>query len=132
MNGAHALDGLATVRAEALVEHYQRTREQLTRDWVDRNHRYSLLVALLAVAALLSFVQGPVVRALGALSTAELSSLLGKVSGSPDPWGILASLVIDGPRSPDRVGKLVREAIRNFEAALARVADQASAAGSRK
>jgi hypothetical protein len=94
VNGAHALDGLATVRAEALVEHYQWTREQLTRDWVDRNHRYSLLVALLAVAALLSFVQGPVVRTLGALSTTELSSLLGKASGSPDPWGILASLVI--------------------------------------
>jgi hypothetical protein len=31
------MDGLATVRAEALVEHYQKTREQLTRDWVDRN-----------------------------------------------------------------------------------------------
>ena len=45
---------------------------------------------------------------------------------------ILASLVVDGPRSPDRVEKLVREAVRNFEAALARVADQASAAGSRK
>ncbi|ONF50601.1 hypothetical protein [Methylobacterium radiotolerans] len=45
---------------------------------------------------------------------------------------ILASLVVDGPRSPDRVRKLVREAVRNFEAALARVADQASAAGSRK
>lgn len=45
---------------------------------------------------------------------------------------ILASLVIDGPRSPDQVGKLVREAVRNFEAALARATDQASAAGSRK
>jgi hypothetical protein len=94
VNGAHALDGLATVRAEALVEHYQRTREQLTRDWVDRNHRYSLLVALLAVAALLSFVQGPVVQALGALSTTELSSLLGKVSNGPDPWALIASLII--------------------------------------
>ncbi|WCS25771.1 hypothetical protein LOK46_02735 [Methylobacterium sp. NMS14P] len=45
---------------------------------------------------------------------------------------ILASLVIDGPRASDQVEKLVREAVRNFEAALARVADQASAAGSRK
>jgi hypothetical protein len=45
---------------------------------------------------------------------------------------ILASLVIDGPCSPDQVGKRVRDAVRNFEAAHARVADQASAAGSRK
>jgi glycine cleavage system aminomethyltransferase T len=45
---------------------------------------------------------------------------------------VLASLVIDGPRSPDQIGKLVRDAVRNFEAARARVADQASAAGSRK
>ncbi|MGE8130696.1 hypothetical protein ACQKQD_27325 [Methylobacterium sp. NPDC080182] len=45
---------------------------------------------------------------------------------------ILASLVIDGPRSSDQIGNLVREAVRNFEAALARVVDQASAAGSRK
>lgn len=45
---------------------------------------------------------------------------------------ILASLVIDGPRSPDQLGKAVRDAVRNFEAALARVADQASVAGSRK
>lgn len=45
---------------------------------------------------------------------------------------ILASLVIDGPCSPDQIGKRIREAVRNFEGALARVADQASAAGSRK
>ena len=45
---------------------------------------------------------------------------------------ILASLVIDGPRSQIRIDKLVREAVRNFDAALARVTDQASAAGSRK
>ncbi|MEE7504679.1 hypothetical protein MMR14E_16160 [Methylobacterium mesophilicum] len=45
---------------------------------------------------------------------------------------ILASLVVDGPRSPDQIGRLVREAVRNFESALARVADQASATGSRK
>jgi hypothetical protein len=45
---------------------------------------------------------------------------------------ILASLVIVGPCSPDQVGKRVRDAVRNFEAARAQVADQASAAGSRK
>lgn len=44
---------------------------------------------------------------------------------------ILASLVIDGPRAPERVATLVRDSVRNFDAALARV-DQASASGSRK
>ncbi|GJE09691.1 MULTISPECIES: hypothetical protein [Methylobacterium] len=44
---------------------------------------------------------------------------------------ILTSLVIDGPRAPEQIGRLVRDAVRNFEAALAR-ADQTSAAGSRK
>jgi len=91
-----ALDGLATVRAQALVEHYQKTREQLTRDWVERNRRYSLLVAMLAVAAMLSFVQGPIVQALGRLSTGELSALLGKMTtlGNPDLSSIVASLLV--------------------------------------
>ena len=53
MNGAHVLDGLATARAAALVEHYQKTREQLTRDWVDRNHR-NFLFFLNVVTALLT------------------------------------------------------------------------------
>ncbi len=91
-----ALDGLAAVRATALVEHYQKTREQLTHDWVERNRRYSLLVAMLAAAAMLSFVQGPVVQALGRLSTGELSTLLGKVTtlGNPDLSSIVASLLV--------------------------------------
>lgn len=45
---------------------------------------------------------------------------------------ILASLVIEAPRSAKQVQDLVRGAIRNFQAALARKADQASGAGSRK
>jgi hypothetical protein len=92
----NALDGLATVRAEALVEHYQKTREQLTRDWVERNRRYSLLVAMLAIAAMLSFVQGPVVQALGRLSTGELSTLLGRMTtlGNPELSSIVASLLV--------------------------------------
>ena len=49
---------------------------------------------------------------------------------------ILTSLVIDGPRAPERVEALVEEALRNFEVALNRKVDQeidqASAAGSRK
>jgi hypothetical protein len=47
------LDGLATVRAEALVEHYQKTREQLTRGCLDRNHR-NFLFFLDVVTALLT------------------------------------------------------------------------------
>jgi hypothetical protein len=89
------LDGLAVVRATALVEHYQKTREQLTRDWVERNRRYSLLVAMLAVAAMLSFVQGPLVETLGRVSRNELSALLAKLTeGSPDLSSIVASLVV--------------------------------------
>lgn len=45
---------------------------------------------------------------------------------------ILASLVIDGPRAPERLRALVEEAVRNFQGALAGKADQASGAGSRK
>lgn len=45
---------------------------------------------------------------------------------------ILTSLVIDGPRAPERVEALVAEAVRNFRASLARKADQASEAGSRR
>lgn len=45
---------------------------------------------------------------------------------------ILTSLVIDGPRSPDRVEALVADAVRNFQASLARKADQASDTGSRR
>jgi hypothetical protein len=91
-----ALEALVTVRAEALVEHYQKTREQIGRDWLERNRRYSWLVAMLAVAALLSLVQGPVVQALGRLSTKELSALLEKVSalGNPDLSNIVATLLV--------------------------------------
>lgn len=45
---------------------------------------------------------------------------------------ILTSLVIDGPRSAERIEALVAEAIRNFQASLARKADQASETGSRR
>jgi hypothetical protein len=45
---------------------------------------------------------------------------------------ILTSLVIDGPRSPEQVERMVADAVRNFRASLARKADQASGAGSRK
>ena len=45
---------------------------------------------------------------------------------------ILTSLVIDGPRSAERIEALVAEAVRNFQASLARKADQASGAGSRR
>ena len=45
---------------------------------------------------------------------------------------ILASLVIDGPRAPERIEALVADAVRNFQASLARKADQASVAGSRR
>ncbi|SDM50701.1 hypothetical protein SAMN05216360_102287 [Methylobacterium phyllostachyos] len=45
---------------------------------------------------------------------------------------ILASLVIDGPRSAERIEALVADAVRNFRASLARKADQASESGSRR
>ena len=45
---------------------------------------------------------------------------------------ILASLIIDGPRSPERLRIHDAEAVRNFQGALARKGDQASADGSRK
>jgi hypothetical protein len=91
-----ALGGLAAVRATALVEHYQKTREQAGRDWVERNRRYSLLVAMLAGAALLTFVQGPLVGTLAQLSGGELRALLSgaKSQGSLDLSGIVASLVV--------------------------------------
>jgi hypothetical protein len=45
---------------------------------------------------------------------------------------ILASLVIDGPRSAERIEALVADAVSNFRASLARKTDQASDSGSRR
>jgi hypothetical protein len=90
------MDGLAAVRATALVEHYQKTREQIARDWVERNRRYSLLVAMLAAATLLTFVQGPLVGTLARLSGGELRELLSgaRPPGSLDLSSIVANLVV--------------------------------------
>lgn len=96
MDTASVSDTLTAVRATALTGHYQTIREQLNNSWEQRNRRYSLLVAMLAVAALLSFVQGPLVQALGRLSTSELATLLAKLPtlSSPDVANLVASFLV--------------------------------------
>ena len=85
-----------SMQAGALVEHYQKNRKTMSRSWEQRNRRYIFLICLLAVAALLSFVQGPVVQALAQLSANELSTLIGKLStlNSLEVASIVASFLV--------------------------------------
>jgi hypothetical protein len=91
------IDDLTKLQATALARHYQRIREQVTRAWEQRNRRYVFLVCMLAVAALLSFVQAPIVKNLGEGSSVELSALIKKLPNANNLevlWNILVTLLV--------------------------------------
>jgi hypothetical protein len=93
---AEPVDHLLTLRAEVMAKHYQKLRDQVGRSWEHRNRRYVFLLCMLAVAALLSFVQGPIVQALGRGSSTELSDLvkrLPSVNNLEVAWSIVATLL---------------------------------------
>jgi hypothetical protein len=97
MTALPALVGLDQLQAQTLVDHYHKVREYVTRAWEQRNRRYVVLVALLAVAALLSFVQGPIVQAIGTETSIELKSQLPKLRDATNlevVWNILATLIV--------------------------------------
>ena len=62
----HAQD-LATLRAAALVEHYQNTMELITHHWERRSRQFVTLVAVLAGAALVAFARRLLAPALEAI-----------------------------------------------------------------
>ena len=62
----HAQD-LATLRAAALVEHYQKTMELITHHWERRSRQFVTLVAVLAGAALVAFARRLLAPALEAV-----------------------------------------------------------------
>jgi len=92
MNGVRELDNLTGVRATALVDHYQKTRDQVSRAWEQRNHRYLLLVGLLAAAIVLSFAP-IIVELVGRYTLVELSEVLKKAApGNKDTAKDVAAL----------------------------------------
>ena len=58
---------LATLRAAALVEHYQNTMELITHHWERRSRQFVTLVAVLAGAALVAFARRLLAPALEAI-----------------------------------------------------------------
>ena len=58
---------LATLRAAALVEHYQKTMELITHHWERRSRQFVTLVAVLAGAALVAFARRLLAPALEAI-----------------------------------------------------------------
>ncbi len=55
---------LLEARAEALVEHYQKTYELVHGLWEQRNHQFIILVCVLAAAGFLTYVQNVIVAAM--------------------------------------------------------------------
>jgi hypothetical protein len=60
MNGACGEHSLRVARAGALVEHYQKTFELALRFWERRNSLFLILIAVLALAAILSVLEQPI------------------------------------------------------------------------
>ena len=66
---------LATVRAAALVDHYQKTMELVTHHWERRSRQFVTLVAVLAGAALVAFMRPLIAPALTALILERLPKI---------------------------------------------------------
>ena len=58
------IQDLATLRAAALAEHYQKTMELVTHHWERRSRQFVTLVAVLAGAALVAFARRLIAPAL--------------------------------------------------------------------
>jgi hypothetical protein len=64
MPATHATTDLATLRAAALAEHYQKTMELVINHWERRSRQFVTLVAVLAGAALVAFARPLIAPAL--------------------------------------------------------------------
>jgi hypothetical protein len=71
-------DPLASTRATALTEHYQRTVDLVSRAWVRRNRQFIILIAVLTAAVLVAFSRQLIAPLLEALIVEQLPKL-------PDP-----------------------------------------------
>jgi hypothetical protein len=65
MPDLHTIQDLATLRALALAEHYQKTMELVTHHWERRSRQFVTLVGVLAGAALVAFARPLIAPALG-------------------------------------------------------------------
>jgi hypothetical protein len=67
MPDLHTIQDLATLRALALAEHYQKTMELVTHHWERRSRQFVTLVGVLAGAALVAFARPLIAPALEGL-----------------------------------------------------------------
>ena len=68
-------DAMASVRAQALAEHYQRTVDLVARAWERRNRQFIVLIAVLAAAVLVAFSRQLIAPLLEALIVGQLPGL---------------------------------------------------------
>jgi tetrahydromethanopterin S-methyltransferase subunit G len=68
-------DTLASVRASALAEHYQKTVDLVSRSWDRRNRQFITLIAVLAAAVLVAFSRQLIAPFLEALIVGQLPGL---------------------------------------------------------
>jgi tetrahydromethanopterin S-methyltransferase subunit G len=75
MIGTRADGGFDSLRAAALVEHYQDTAELVSRAWERRNRQFIILVCVLAAAGLVAFARQLIAPALEAAILGQLPAL---------------------------------------------------------
>jgi hypothetical protein len=93
-DGKAAESSLRETRAVALTEHYQKTYELALHLWERRNRQFVTLAAVLAVAAVVSILQDPLIAATGVYLKKTLTEEQVVLASLPQAYSVVVTFLL--------------------------------------